>query len=240
MEFNIENATSWLDPKGNFHPVSRTHRTGRWGTHSDWAFAHNKKMEELFDAGWMRVTYIGDTIYISNDLAVLPTYKQKQSILDFAIESNERFKHVVYENGQGKETELTENFSFKLWLENHVIDFPLKYLIISRKSLFETLSDMEHGKYSKSKNPIHIWQREDGKYQLVDGYHRVFATLLLGKATIKAEIIGQGYSDYHATVNLNDKFEYKNENKYKGLEDLADEEILEEIIQMLYQQQSTL
>lgn len=120
MNFNIENATSWLDPKGIFHPVSRTHKSGRWGTHSDWAFAHNKKMEELFDSGWMRVTSIGDTIYISNDIANLPTYKQKKSILDFAMESNGRFTHVVYENGQGKETELTEAnkfLNFKSWLK---------------------------------------------------------------------------------------------------------------------------
>ena len=79
MSFDIQNATSWLNPNGNFNP------TGKWGSHSDWAFHNNKKMEELFGSGWMRVTFIGDTIYMSNDLSVLPTYKQKKSIVDLSI-----------------------------------------------------------------------------------------------------------------------------------------------------------
>lgn len=119
MSFSIENATSWMDTRGRFHPVSRTHPSGRWGTHSDWAFAHNRKVNELFESGWMRITYIGDTIYMSNDISIPPTYKQKKSILDFALESDGRFNHVIYENGQGREIELTESnrfISFKEWL----------------------------------------------------------------------------------------------------------------------------
>jgi hypothetical protein len=106
MSFDIQNATSWLNPNGNFNP------TGKWGSHSDWAFHNNKKMEELFGSGWMRVTFIGDTIYMSNDLSVLPTYKQKKSIVDLSIESNGRFKKAIYENGQGKETTLFSSYDF--------------------------------------------------------------------------------------------------------------------------------
>lgn len=109
MDFNIVNATSWLSPRGEFHPISRTHSSGRWSSHSDWAQAHNKKMSDLFDSGWMRVTFIGETLYMSNDSSIIPTNKQKKAVIDFSIESNGRFKHVIYENGQGKETELTES-----------------------------------------------------------------------------------------------------------------------------------
>jgi hypothetical protein len=66
-------------------------------------------MSDLFDSGWMRVTFIGETIYMNNDSSIIPTNKQKKAVIDFSIESNGRFKHVIYENGQGKETELTES-----------------------------------------------------------------------------------------------------------------------------------
>ena len=117
---NFENATSWLHPNGTFYPIKE------YGSHSNWASHHNKKLKELFDSGWMRVTFIGDTIYISNDLSVIPTFKQKKSILDMSIESKERFKKAIYENGKGKETTLFSSYdfsesnnhmNFKNWLE---------------------------------------------------------------------------------------------------------------------------
>jgi hypothetical protein len=120
MKFDIQNATSWLNSDGTFHPIRE------YGSHSEWASHHNKKLEELFRSGWMRVTFIGDTIYISNDLSVVPNYKQKKSIIDLSIESNERFKKAIYENGKGKETTLFSSYdfsesnkhmNFKNWLE---------------------------------------------------------------------------------------------------------------------------
>lgn len=102
---NFENATSWLHPNGTFHPTGK---------------------EELFASGWMRVTFIGDTIYISNDLSVLPTFKQKKSIIDLSIESKERFKKAIYENGKREKTTLFSSYdfsesnnhmNFKNWLE---------------------------------------------------------------------------------------------------------------------------
>ena len=111
------NIQSWLSPSGDFHPVSRTHSTGRWGTHGDWAAHHDMKMQDMFNKGWMRVTYIGDILYMSNDSGVLPNYKQKNAILNLSIESD-RFKKVVWEDGEGNEREISENFSFGFWLEN--------------------------------------------------------------------------------------------------------------------------
>jgi hypothetical protein len=118
---NINNFTSWLSPSGEFHSVSRTHSTGRWGTHSDWASHHGMKIQDMFNKGWMRVTYIGDILYMSNDSGVFPNYKQKSAILNLAIESD-RFKKVVYEDGQGNERELNEYYSFRIWLEELDID----------------------------------------------------------------------------------------------------------------------
>ena len=123
---NFENATSWLHPNGTFHPIKK------YGSHSNWAYHNNKKLEELFASGWMRVTFIGDTIYISNDLSVLPTFKQKKSIIDLSIESDERFKKAIYENGKGKETTLFSSYDFSE--SNNYINFK-NWLILSEEQL---------------------------------------------------------------------------------------------------------
>lgn len=110
---SLANAQSWLSPNGEFHPVSRTHHTGRWGTHGDWAAHHNMKMQDMFKKGWMRITYIGDILYVSNDSGVFPNYKQKSAALNLAIESD-RFKKVIYEDGEGNEREINESKFFIL------------------------------------------------------------------------------------------------------------------------------
>lgn len=113
----IDNATSWLTPQGIFHPISRKHKTGRWATHSDWALENQKKMSDLFDNGWMRVTFIGNELYASNDSGKFVTRKQKNALNDLMKMSHGRFTSVVWENGQGIERDITsESKSFKVQL----------------------------------------------------------------------------------------------------------------------------
>lgn len=92
------NETSWLDPNGKFHPITRTSTTEFWLSHSNWALRHNYNINELFDQGWMRVIYIGDTLYVSNDNQILPNFIQKQNLADFAI-VNKKFNYIAYDNG---------------------------------------------------------------------------------------------------------------------------------------------
>ena len=127
MNFDIQNATSWLHTNGSFHPIRE------YGSHSNWAYHNNKKLEELFASGWMRVTFIGDTIYISNDLSVLPTFKQKKSIIDLSIESKERFKKGIYENGKREKTTLFSSYDFSE--SNNHIKFK-NWLLLSEEQLF--------------------------------------------------------------------------------------------------------
>lgn len=122
---------------------------------------------------------------------------------------------------------------FKLWLENQIIEIPLSDLIISRDSLFKAMNDISRGRVSKTQDLIHVWENEN-KYQLVDGYHRVFEYILSNQKSVQAEVIGRGYSDYWATVHPEQQFQYNPNTPYHGLEDLADEEILEELKQKLF------
>jgi hypothetical protein len=121
---------------------------------------------------------------------------------------------------------------FKLWIESKVIIVPFTDLIASHRGLMRAMNDIDRGRISKTQGPIHVWQTEKGP-QLVDGYHRVFAYLLFGKKEVQAEIIGSGYTDYWASVRPDDLFEYLPNAPYQGLENLADEEILEEMKQKL-------
>lgn len=102
MDFKtwLENAeyTSWLDPDGNFHPVIRKTPTTPWVSHSTWALQHGYSMEELYEAGWMRITFIADTLYVTND-EQFPNYRQQEAVIDLAITSR-RFNQVVYDNGE--------------------------------------------------------------------------------------------------------------------------------------------
>lgn len=118
---------------------------------------------------------------------------------------------------------------FKLWLENEIIPVPLQDFLVSRRSLFAAFQDIKRGKISKTKKAVDIWLTKDNEYQLVDGYHRYFEAVLLDKRDLLAEIIGRGYTDYWAEVKPSDRFKYSPSLEFRGLEDLADVEVLEEI-----------
>lgn len=124
--------------------------------------------------------------------------------------------------------------NFKLWLETQNVEMPFSDLIISRNSLFGAFRDVSIGRISKTFGPLQVWQTEDGKYQLTDGYHRAFVSLLLGQKITPVKVIGSGYSDYHAVARFGDRFEYSPNLPYQGLENLADDEILEDIKKRLF------
>ena len=52
-------------------------------------------MYVMFKAGWQRMTYFGNDIYIHNFL-LPPNKKQLKSVIDFAIENN--FQRIIRDN----------------------------------------------------------------------------------------------------------------------------------------------
>lgn len=119
---------------------------------------------------------------------------------------------------------------FRVWLENQIIQIPLGNLLISRKGLVQAFNDYKDGRESRTAGPVHVWQTEDNKYQLVDGYHRIVNAILHGQQTIQAEIIGRGYSDYWAITKPKDQFQYKSSMTYNDLQDVADKELLDDLV----------
>lgn len=100
---NLANAQSWLDPNGIFYPISRYEGSKFYVSHGHYASQKLKtNIHELFDNGWMRVIYIGDILYASNDSNVPLNNIQRKNLIDFAIFSR-KFKEIFYEGGDGED-----------------------------------------------------------------------------------------------------------------------------------------
>lgn len=98
---SVDVAQSWMCPKGKFHST-------QGNTHSAWAYGMGKSPEDLFRAGWMRLTYVGNTLYLNNDFFA-PNMKQKKEVIEFVLENKPRFEKIVFDNGIGER----ELFSIK-------------------------------------------------------------------------------------------------------------------------------
>lgn len=117
------------------------------------------------------------------------------------------------------------------------ITISVDLIACDRSSMFNTLGDMQRGKisYSGSK-PLGVFYVTEGKfkgkYVLKDGYHRLFALLLTGKKEVNVFVDEVG--DYSSCLySVNQLFSIDASLRYSGLEDLADEEILEDVFAFL-------
>ena len=105
----------------------------------------------------------------------------------------------------------------------------LDNLVAHRDSLFDAY---EHCVYrnrcSESSGPIVVAEIEDGKYQLIDGYHRLIEHLLDrgGLVPIRAILGGIGSGEYAIARGV-DRWLGDATMRYGNLEDLTDEETLE-------------
>jgi len=116
--------------------------------------------------------------------------------------------------------------------EEHNKTVAFKDFLFSRRSMFGAFDDIFiHKMPSKTRGHLKAWYLpEKGKYLLTDGWHRIIPLLLFGKRKATFEIIGEGYTDYWAEPLKNDLFK-ATDTKFGGLEDLADEELLEDYLQ---------
>ena len=92
LENTMDNSTSWLDPGGKFHP------TAPYKSHADWAQANQTNLQSLFQQGWIRVTFVGNELWVSNYGGKPVNQLQKSSLIDFAMTSG-RFRSVSFDNG---------------------------------------------------------------------------------------------------------------------------------------------
>jgi hypothetical protein len=89
--YKKQNATSWLDPSGIFHPIAFSH--------DQWAADHGTTLEKLFDDGWLRITYYWKTLVIENVSYTPINERQRETLVEFAINSK-WFEEVVDNSGE--------------------------------------------------------------------------------------------------------------------------------------------
>ena len=87
--------------------------------------------------------------------------------------------------GLNQQTELRELYYSDLIVEKGNLEY----------GIVATYNDILEGKTSKSKAPIQVcWIREENKFLVTDGYHRLTQYLLQGKEKYLCEIDWTGYS----------------------------------------------
>jgi hypothetical protein len=114
-------------------------------------------------------------------------------------------------------------------------------LVVFRSSLYRAFDDCERGKCSHTKGPVEVFplRSEQGKYQLFDGYHRLIEYLtarkhLKNNHTIPVKIVDKEWvRKTYSIAPEGDRWEYDGSLKYGGLEDLADEEIIDDLANQL-------
>jgi hypothetical protein len=122
---------------------------------------------------------------------------------------------------------------------SNVPSIPLQDLIVFRSSLYQAFDDCERGHCSHSKGPIEVFHVGDNKYQLLDGHHRLVEYLLNQKHLTNSHTIpvkvrtGPITLDY-AVADFDERWEYDGNLKYGNLEDLADEEIIDDLVVELF------
>lgn len=107
---------------------------------------------------------------------------------------------------------------------------PLELLDMNEQSVRKTLlDDLYMGRFSQSTGEIDIWYSDEERYAITDGYHRAVEAMLLGIDGLRARVEGVGYSSYWSLPREEERFEYRPNKEFKGLEVFAEDSILEDI-----------
>lgn len=100
-------------------------------------------------------------------------------------------------------------------------------LYASKKTMRVCISDMRNQQYSYSPGAIAVWKLNNGELHIVDGYHRLFEALLIGKKWLMVYTSGEGYSPEWQLAQGVDKFQGNSALPYGGLENIAPADALE-------------
>ncbi len=85
-----------------------------------------------------------------------------------------------------------------------VVHISSKGILASDDGFEKACQDNRKGKESKTTGPLDVWKTEDGKLLLVDGYHRFAQGVNDGVKSFDVKVVGEGYTDYHATPQKDD------------------------------------
>ena len=110
-------------------------------------------------------------------------------------------------------------------------------VLCCRDAMFRVLGDIGHGKisYSGSK-PLDVYfineGKDKGRYIIKDGYHRFFQKLLLKKTTVEVFVEEEGLKE-DCLFTIKQEFQIDLAQPYLGLDNLADPEILDDLLSFL-------
>ena len=112
-----------------------------------------------------------------------------------------------------------------------LININISDIILSKRSLLGVFDNFLNNKKSQSYNkPLIVWKNDDGKFFLVDGYHRVFDYLMSDKLLQNVIVTGEGYTDYYAEPSGDNIFYANQKYKYNGLENIIDTNMIDSLI----------
>ena len=104
-------------------------------------------------------------------------------------------------------------------------------LILSKKSLMGVFNNFLDGKKSHSnEKPLNVWRTDNNLLFLVDGYHRVFDSLLNGNLIKDVIVVGEGYTDYYAQTSNDNIFKVDTNLEFNGLENIIEKSYLESLM----------
>ncbi len=76
------------------------------------------------------------------------------------------------------------------------IDIPFDKLVVDKVNLTTAIENIRGGRPSRSKdNPMQVARSNNGKYYLLDGYHRFVEAILNGKKRTKGILLNKPYEE---------------------------------------------
>lgn len=76
------------------------------------------------------------------------------------------------------------------------IDIPFNQLVIDKENLSIAIQNIKESRPSRSKSkPMQVARSNDGKYYLLDGYHRFVEAVVNGKNRTKGVLLNKSYEE---------------------------------------------
>ena len=112
-----------------------------------------------------------------------------------------------------------------------LLKISINELILSKKSLMGCFNNFIDGKKSHSnKEPLNVWRTDNNLLFLVDGYHRVFESLLNSTLINDVIVVGEGYTDYYSEPSNDNVFKIDTNLEFNGLENIIKKGYLESLM----------
>jgi SPP1 gp7 family putative phage head morphogenesis protein len=80
--------------------------------------------------------------------------------------------------------------------KDDIARFRVEDLLLDKRAVQHTRGDIDNGRKSHTEGPLDVWKTEDGRYLVVDGYHRVLEGIDRGDKEFDIQVVGEGYTDY--------------------------------------------